>query len=73
MGGIPEVIRNSKNGILVPINDPLKLSEAIQYLLDNEDVRTRLGIEGRKLMIQNYSLEATVKKLSRIYEAVICC
>jgi len=70
VGGIPEVVRDYENGILVPINNAVKLAEAIQYLLDNK-VRTRLGILGRKLIIENYSLKVTVTKLCRIYEKII--
>jgi len=70
VGGIPEVIQNYKNGILVPVNNPQKLADAIQYLLDNKDVRTKLGIIGRKYIKKNFSLEVTVKKLNMIYKAI---
>jgi len=71
VGGIPEVIRNHENGILVPPNDSISLAKAIQFLLENEQIRTRFGREGRKRVIKNYSLEAVVKKLRRIYEQLI--
>lgn len=67
VGGVPEVIRDRKNGILVPRNNPLKLAEAIQYLLDNKDIRIRLGLEGRKWIMDNFSLEVVVNKLCKIY------
>lgn len=71
VGGIPEVIRNHEHGILVPPNNPPKLAEAIQFLLDNKDARTRMGKEGRKLTMKNFSLEASAKILSGIYQEVI--
>ena len=71
VGGIPEIVRNHENGILVPQSNPLKLAEAIQHLLDNKDVRIRLGREGRKSVISNFSSEVVVKKLCKIYKAVI--
>jgi len=67
VGGVPEVVRNGENGILVPRNNPLKLAEAIQYLLDNKDIRIRLGLEGRKWIMENFSLEVVVNKLCKIY------
>ena len=66
-GGISEVIRNYKNGILVPKNDAIKLAEAIQYLLDNKEIRTKLGKAGRKTVTKEYSLKVVGKQLSEIY------
>jgi len=71
MGGVPDVVQNRKNGILVPLNNSLKLAEAMQYLLDNKDLRIRLGREGRKCVIRNFSLEVIAKKLCNIYKKVI--
>jgi len=71
VGGNPEVIRNSENGILVPPNNPLKLAEAIQHLIDNKDIRIRMGKEGRKWVIKNFSLEVIAKRLCNIYESIL--
>ena len=71
VGGIPEVVRDGENGILVPPNDAARLAEAIQYLLDNEKVRIKFGREGRKLVVKYFSLEAVVEKLHRIYKEMI--
>jgi len=70
-GGIPEAIQQGKNGILVPPNNPIKLAEAIQYLLDNKDVRAKLGQEGRKIVEENYSSSLIANKLRRIYEEML--
>jgi len=71
VGGIPEIVKNGENGILVPRNNPLKLAEAIDYLLENEDVRIKFGEAGRKWVIENFSIEALIKKLCKIYEVVL--
>jgi len=71
IGGIPEVIRNHENGILVPPNNSVSLAKAIQFLLENKQIRTRFGREGRKCVIKNHSLEAVAKKLRRIYKQLI--
>lgn len=68
VGGIPEVVKDYENGILIPQNDPVALARAIQYLLENKEVRTKFGREGRKRIIKHYSLEASVKKLCGIYK-----
>jgi glycosyltransferase involved in cell wall biosynthesis len=70
-GGIPEVVKNGENGILVPVNNPLKLAEAIDYLLENKDVRIKFGKTGRKWVTENFSIEILVKRLCKIYETML--
>ena len=67
-GGIPEIVENGENGILVAVNNPLKLAEAIDYLLENKDVRMKFGKAGIKRVVGNFSIEALVKRLCKIYE-----
>jgi len=63
-----DIVKDGVNGILVPYNDSTKLADAIEYLLENEDVRIRLGKEGRLLIEKNYSNKVIVERLSHIYE-----
>jgi len=67
VGGIPEIVHTNENGILVPVNNYLKLAESIQYLLDNEAVRMRFGREGRKSIVEQYSQDRVVARLAGIY------
>jgi len=71
VGGIPEVIRNRENGLLVPLNSPVKLAEAIQFLLENENARKRFGRNGRELILKEFSLQAVVSKLCKIYRQIL--
>ena len=47
MPGIREAVQHDVNGLLVPPRDPLALADAITQLLDDVNLRTRLGQEGR--------------------------
>jgi glycosyltransferase involved in cell wall biosynthesis len=71
VGGIPEVVLDHENGILVPPNDPVKLAEGIQYLLDNSDDRVRYGKEGREWVTKNFSSRVIAEKLFKIYKEMI--
>ena len=42
-GGIPSLIENERNGLLVEAKNPKKLSFAIQKLLNNQEMRSLLG------------------------------
>ena len=71
VGGIPEVVRSNKNGVLVQPNKPVKLAGAIQFLLDNEKLRRKFGEEGRRWVVQNFSPEIVAKMLCKIYEDLL--
>jgi glycosyltransferase involved in cell wall biosynthesis len=73
VGGIPEIIKNHRTGILIPTDDSIRLAEAIQYLLENKDVRLKMGHEGRTLVTKYHSLEAAAKKLIMVYERLTEC
>jgi glycosyltransferase involved in cell wall biosynthesis len=71
VGGVPEVVQNHENGLMVPPNNPLKLAESIQWLLDNESARTEMGKKGRDIVLEKFSLQANAKKLGDIYQKIM--
>jgi glycosyltransferase involved in cell wall biosynthesis len=46
VGGIPEVVEDGRQGILIPPREPAALMEAITRILDDEALRGRLGGAG---------------------------
>lgn len=68
VGGVPEIIKNHETGILVPPGNSIRLAEAINYLIENEDIRVKMACEGRKLVKEQYSLENACERLCSIYE-----
>ena len=58
---IRELISDGANGLLVPPNDEASLADAIALLLDQPDVRTRLGEQGRRTILQTFQLEPNVR------------
>lgn len=56
-GGPRELIENMKNGILVPVNDDEKLKEAIELLLNDKELSTKIAknaLNVRKKLEQDY-------------------
>ena len=48
-GGIPEILRDGHNGLLVPPKDPESLAKGIIQVTTNDQDRLRMGENGRKV------------------------
>jgi glycosyltransferase involved in cell wall biosynthesis len=70
VGGIPDLVKDGKNGLLVPPADEVALEQAILDLLRHESKRKRMGAAGLEIS-QYYSLEAMVGQLSALYEILM--
>jgi colanic acid/amylovoran biosynthesis glycosyltransferase len=71
LAGIPEIITDQINGILVPQRDPEALASAIRNLLLDSKERQRLGASGLSTARAKFSLPATVQELIGIFESHI--
>jgi glycosyltransferase involved in cell wall biosynthesis len=67
VGGIPEMIANGQNGILVAPEDVTGLANACIHLLENPDKRRGIGEEGWKTASRKFSIERQVDQLKQLY------
>jgi glycosyltransferase involved in cell wall biosynthesis len=67
--GIPELIRDSVDGLLTPPSDERALAGAIARLMDDAGLRERLGRSGRQRVIERYNLRPNVDRLAEVFEA----
>lgn len=70
IGQIAEVIQNGYSGVLVEPGNICALSEAILYLLKNEERRSFLGANARREAGKKHSWESYAKQLIKIYERI---
>jgi glycosyltransferase involved in cell wall biosynthesis len=61
--GIPEVVVDGVNGLLVPPADDTALAQALAKLLDDGNGRLQLGQRGRQTVIESFSVEKNVERL----------
>lgn len=71
VGGVPDVIRDGKNGFLVPPGDPRVMADKVAFLLADSELRHRMGIAGRDLMVNEYSDRRMVSQMDEFYEKVL--
>jgi len=68
LAGIPELVLNGETGILVSPGDTAALTEALQRLLCDRELRLRYGRSGRARMEQHFRIEDTVAPLLKLFE-----
>lgn len=71
VGGIPEIIRDGENGILVPPGDCKKLEQSILSIMRNDELRMRLAESGYKTAKDRFAIERVVKKTEDLYMELI--
>lgn len=67
----PLDIVTEQTGILVPVNDPSALADAILFLADNPEVRNNMGKSGRERVEKHFAIEGTLSKIYDVYENLL--
>lgn len=67
VGGIPEVIDNNENGMLVRSATPEEFAEKIVYLISNPDQKRKMAIKAREKIESRFSDNSETTALEKIY------
>jgi len=68
VGGIPEIITHEKDGILVEPGNPKEIEHALFILINDPDLRSRIGLEGRKTVEKRYNEAIVCDQILSIYK-----
>ena len=66
-GGAVEIVVDGLCGLLVPMKNDEALALAMQKLLSDSDLRSRLGAAGRRRVEEAFRIECTATKISQVY------
>jgi colanic acid/amylovoran biosynthesis glycosyltransferase len=66
IAGIPELIRDGVDGLLVPASSVEALASALQRLCDDPLLRRSLGVAGSERVFEHYNLSQNVYSLARV-------
>lgn len=71
VGGLPEIIRDGKNGILVPDSHPDEMAEAMQMLWQQPAIRAKLAAEARRTVATQYTWSQVTQRMLEQYRNVL--
>lgn len=68
VGGIPKVIQNKENGIIIEAGNKEELYESINLLLNNAKLRKKISDNARTTVKEKFNIENNIKKLIEVYK-----
>lgn len=71
VGGIPEMIDDGENGLLVPRKDPVRLGTAIGTLLKDPELRRTLGTNGFRQVKERYSIATMAERTEQVIQEYV--
>jgi glycosyltransferase involved in cell wall biosynthesis len=69
-GGIPEIVEDELNGLLVPVRDHHALAAAIVRALKDPSLRTRMGEAGLARANERFTVERMVSETAAVYARI---
>jgi glycosyltransferase involved in cell wall biosynthesis len=71
VGGVPEMVTDQINGILVPPRDTEKLADACIRLLSSKADARRMGEQGRTIAAEKFDIQKQARKLGLVYRQLL--
>ena len=71
VGGVPDVVRDGKDGFLVEPGASDELAQRLAQLAGDPDLRERFGASGRARVLPRYAVDRLVDDVDRLYRALL--
>ena len=71
VGGIPELIENTVNGLTVPPGEPSMLADAIRIALENEALYEEWSVKSREIVLKDYTAEVMAERHAEVYSELV--
>jgi glycosyltransferase involved in cell wall biosynthesis len=69
--GCREIVREGENGLLVPKGDPIALAAALRRLIEDPDLRHRMGKRGSAIAASEFSLDEVIRQTLALYQEML--
>jgi glycosyltransferase involved in cell wall biosynthesis len=70
-GGLPELVEDGLTGFLVPAGEVGALVDRLGRLLDDEELRTRMGNAGRQRVRERFSVAEMAARTADVYDRLL--
>lgn len=70
-GGTGELVLNGLTGYLVPPNDARALAGRIATLCRNRDLRQKMGLEGRRLIVEQFTADLMARRFETLFDDLL--
>ncbi|GAF87056.1 unnamed protein product, partial [marine sediment metagenome] len=67
VGGVPEMVENGINGLLVQPKNSRQLAEKILYLINNPKITQAMAQQTHQKIVKEFGLEKMIQKTKREY------
>ena len=71
VGGVPELITDGVNGLLVAPSDPPGLAEACKWLIQNKEKKEALAAVGLETAKERFDIQIQINNLSNLYDDIM--
>lgn len=69
VAGVPELLTDGENGLLVPPEDPAALAKALERAIRDPSLRLRLGKAAEKRVRESFDHRSSIRQLTGLFEA----
>lgn len=70
-GGTNEIVVDNETGFLVPPNSPIVMAEKVLELIDNPAKANRMGMAGKRRIIDHFNLDKMTLEYLKLYKTLI--
>lgn len=71
VGGIPDLVENSKSGVLVQKGDVLALADAMDQFITNPIRTSEMGAYGKSVVAEKFSMEKAIMLYDEVYQSIM--
>jgi glycosyltransferase involved in cell wall biosynthesis len=71
VGGVSDVVRHLETGLLASAGDTAGLAAGVRQLLEDDELRARIGARARETAEAEFSIELQVRRLVELYEELV--
>ncbi len=70
-GAVPEIVVAGETGLLVDVNDPAALADAMERLVTHPELREQFGTAGKQRVLDQFSAQRMASEYLEVYQAAL--